>query len=50
MWVENSLAVIGRNVAGTGVKSTDSYAEAEIGAEALLAICQELKKRSLNEL
>jgi hypothetical protein len=50
IWAENSLSEIGRNVAGLGEKTFERYAEAEIAAEALLAICQELKKRSSDVL
>jgi hypothetical protein len=50
MWVENSLFVIGKNIAGAGAKTADQYDEAELGAEALLAIVQELKKRANNVL
>lgn len=50
MWVENSLFVIGKNLAGVGTKTMDQYDEAELGAEALLAITRELKKRAQNVL
>lgn len=50
MWVENSLFAIGKNIAGTGNKTLEQYDEAEFGAEALLAIVQELKKRANNVL
>ncbi|CAB4123718.1 hypothetical protein UFOVP45_13 [uncultured Caudovirales phage] len=45
IWAENSLSSIGKNIAGLGPKTYESYAEAELGAEALLAIVRELKKR-----
>lgn len=45
MWMENALYTIGKNVAGLGQKSPEQYEEALIGAEALVAIVKELKKR-----
>lgn len=50
-WAENSLFVIGRDVTGW-LRSKDAAMldEADLGAEALYAITQELKKRAKNEL
>lgn len=48
MWVENSLFVIGKNIAGVGSKTPEQYEEAVLGAEALYAITLELKKRANN--
>lgn len=48
MWSENALFVIGKNLAGVGSKGPENYEEALEGAEILVAICQELKKR-INE-
>lgn len=45
MWAENSLAVIGKNVYHHQRDGKHALAEAEIGAEALLAIVRELQKR-----
>lgn len=47
MWAENSLFVIGKEV--TNRKSENALDEALLGAEALVAIVKELKKRSLND-
>jgi hypothetical protein len=49
VWVETSLFTIGKNVAGISGGSKEQLKEAEMGAEALLAIIQELIKRSENE-
>lgn len=50
MWAENALYVIGKEITHhQRDKNVDSLAEAEMGAEALLAITQELKKRAKNE-
>jgi len=49
MWAENSLFVIGKEV--TGWMRTHDHAlldEADLGAEALYAITQELKRRANN--
>lgn len=46
IWAENCLSTVGRNVAGLGEKSPERYEEALLGAEALVAIVKELKKRS----
>lgn len=48
MWVENSLFVIGKNIAGAGSHTIDQLEEANLGAEALYAITQELLKRARN--
>jgi hypothetical protein len=48
VWAENSLFVIGKNIVHHQRDGLDAIAEAEIGAEALLAITQELKKRLQN--
>lgn len=48
-WAENSLFVIGKNIVHHQRDGIDAISEAEIGAEALLAIVQELKKRAQNE-
>jgi hypothetical protein len=48
MWAENALFVIGKEI--THHKSNpDGLDEAILGAEALLAIAKELKKRASNE-
>ena len=50
MWAENALYVIGKEVTHhQRDKNLDSLYEAELGAEALLAIVRELKKRAENE-
>lgn len=46
IWAENCLSTVGRNVAGIGEKTAERYDEALMGAEALVAIVQELKKRN----
>ena len=45
MWAENSLAVIGKGVYHHQRDGMDGLNDAELGAEALLAIVKELKKR-----
>lgn len=47
-WAENALFVIGKNVTHHQRDGVAAIEEAELGAEALLAITQELKKRALN--
>jgi hypothetical protein len=47
MWAENALFEIGRNLAGLGPKSPEQIDEATLGAEVLLAICEEIKKRNV---
>jgi hypothetical protein len=50
LWAENALYVIGKEITHhQRDKNVDSLYEAELGAEALLAITQELKKRAKNE-
>jgi hypothetical protein len=49
-WAENSLFVIGKNLVHHQRDGIDALKEAELGAEALLAITQELIKRAKNEL
>jgi RNA 3'-terminal phosphate cyclase len=49
VWAETSLYTIGKNIAGMRGGTPEALKEAEIGAEALLAIVQELIKRSENE-
>jgi hypothetical protein len=49
VWAENSLAAIGKNVYHHQRDGVDALYEAEIGAEALLAITRELIKRANNE-
>jgi hypothetical protein len=44
--VETALFSIGKNVAGLGEKTPQSYEEAVWGAEAVLAMCKELKRRA----
>lgn len=44
MWAENALFVIGKEI--THRTNPDALNEAELGAEALLAIVKELKKRA----
>lgn len=46
IWAENSLFTIGKNIAGIRGGTPELLKEAEVGAEALLAIVQELIKRS----
>lgn len=47
MWVENSLFTIGKGVTSwQKTQQIEQLYEAEMGAEALLAITQELKKRA----
>ena len=45
LWTETLLYSIGKEVAGIGAKTSQTYAEATGAAEALLAICKELEKR-----
>lgn len=47
-WAENSLFVIGKNIVHHQRDGVDAINEAELGAEALLAITQELKKRAID--
>jgi hypothetical protein len=47
-WAENSLFVIGKNIVHHQRDGIDAIAEAELGAEALLAITQELKRRAMD--
>jgi len=50
-WVENSLYVIGKEVTRhQRERNIESLYEMELGAEALLAIIQELKKRAENDI
>jgi hypothetical protein len=50
MWAENALYVIGKEITHhQRDKSIDALLEAELGAEALLAIVRELKKRADND-
>jgi hypothetical protein len=49
MWVETTLSSIGKSVAGMGEKTFERYAEAEMSAEALLAMVTELKNRAKND-
>lgn len=44
MWAENALFVIGKEI--THRSNPNALDEAELGAEALLAIVKELKKRA----
>jgi hypothetical protein len=46
-WAENSLAVIGKGVYHHRRDSIEALLDAELGAEALLAIIRELKKRMI---
>jgi hypothetical protein len=48
MWAENALFVIGKGVTHYQRDGIDNLYEAEMGAEALLAITQELIKRAKN--
>ena len=48
IWAENCLSTIGRNVAGLGDKTPERYAEALLGADALVAIIKELQRRNDN--
>lgn len=45
MWAENSLAVIGKGVYHHQRDGIDGLNDAELGAEALLEIVKELKRR-----
>ena len=50
MWAENALFVIGKGITHhQRDRNIDSLEEAILGAEALLAITKELKKRTTNE-
>lgn len=50
-WAENALFVIGKEVTGwSRTKNPDLLEEADLGAEALYAITQELKKRAASGL
>jgi hypothetical protein len=50
MWAENALYVIGKELTHhQRDRNIDSLSEAEMGAEALLAITRELKKRITND-
>lgn len=49
-WAENALFVIGKEMTHhTRNKNIEALYEMELGAEALLAIAQEMKKRAENE-
>jgi hypothetical protein len=49
-WAENALFVIGKEMTHhLRDKNIDALNEMEMGAEALLAIAQEMKKRAENE-
>jgi hypothetical protein len=49
LWAENALYVIGKEITHhQRDKNTDSLYEAQMGAEALLAITNELLKRADN--
>jgi hypothetical protein len=48
-WVENSLYSIGKGVVHYKRDGIEQLYEAELGAEALLAIVRELKKRAEDE-
>jgi hypothetical protein len=50
MWVENYLYLIGRLVAGSGSRTSESYNEALGGAQTLVLITEELLKRSQNDI
>jgi hypothetical protein len=51
MWAENALFVIGKGITHhQRDRNVDTLHEAELGAEALLAITQELLKRAKSEL
>lgn len=49
-WAENSLFAIGKNVVHHRRDGVEMLYEAKMGAEALLAITEELIKRAENEL
>jgi len=50
-WVENALYTIGKEITHhQKTRNIDALYEMELGAQALLAITQELKKRAENEL
>lgn len=46
-WAENSLAVIGKGIYHHQRDGIEGLLDAELGAEALMAIVQELKKRMI---
>jgi len=47
MWAENALFVVGKDItAYLRTRNEESLQEADLGAEALYAITQELKRRS----
>jgi hypothetical protein len=50
IWAENSLFAIGKNIVHHQRDGIEAILEAELGADALLAIIHELKKRAQNEL
>jgi hypothetical protein len=50
VWAENSLSAIGKNIYHHQRDGIEALYEAEMGAEALLAISKELIKRANNEL
>lgn len=50
-WTENALYVIGKEITHyQRDRNIDALYEMELGAEALLGIVKELKKRAVNEL
>lgn len=50
-WAENALYMIGKEVTGwSRTRNADLLEEADLGAEALYAITQELKKRAASGL
>lgn len=50
VWAETSLYAIGKGVVHYKRDGVEQLYEAELGAEALLAIVKELKKRAANDL
>jgi hypothetical protein len=47
MWAENALFVVGKDITTyLRTRSEESLEEADLGAEALYAITQELKRRA----
>jgi hypothetical protein len=50
-WTENALFVIGKEITHyQKSKNIEALYEMELGAEALLAITRELKKRAVNDI
>jgi hypothetical protein len=49
-WSENALFIVGKEITNyLRTRNVDALYEADLGAEALYAITQELKRRSQND-